>query len=68
MTNRNLIIVEFSVSQQAFHRHTMQDMLFTNIKNIFQNKSIDYVPVASFETMDEADEFIETVRDKFLSK
>lgn len=65
MTHRNLIIVEFSVKQNAFHKHTLQDMIFTNIKSIFQGFGLDYLPIGVFETNDEADDFIKTVYDKF---
>lgn len=63
----NIQVVEYSVKQGAYHRHSLSDMLFKNQKNVFEERSIDYVPIGFFKTVDEADNFIEWHRLKIES-
>lgn len=62
---KDLIIVEFSVKQDAFHTSTAMDMLKNNINNIFLGKKVDYIPIGIFNTYEDANNFINSVRDKF---
>lgn len=59
----NKIVVEFSLSQKCFHRYTVDEMLFQNQRNMMQRKQTDFLPIAIFETIELADEFIELTRD-----
>jgi len=57
------IVVEFSLSQKAFHKQTVYDMIKTNQYNMMQRNQTDYLPVAIFSTHDSADEFIKKTYD-----
>jgi len=65
MNVSDLFVVEFSVSQQAFHKESIADMLEHNIINILSKKEVDYVPIAIFKTNEDCDTFIKNVYDKF---
>lgn len=52
------IIVEYSKSQKAFHRTTVQERLVNLHKCNERNFVSDYEPVATFLTVQEADDFI----------
>lgn len=66
MTNiLEIIVVEFSVKQQAFHKETVAEMLKNNIQNIFAVKEIDYLPIGVFDSNVAADLFIKMSYDKF---
>jgi hypothetical protein len=65
MINKNVIVVEFSVKQDAFHKHTLHRMVLSNIKNILRGKETDYLPIGVFETHEEADKYINEIYDKF---
>lgn len=51
-------VVEFSLSQNCFHKHTVKKMIETNRMNIFKRRKTDYLPVGYFETNEDADRFI----------
>ncbi len=59
-----MIVVEFSLAQKAFHVQTMKEMIVNNLMNVLQRKQTDYVPIAYFESRDQADKFIEENNDK----
>jgi hypothetical protein len=52
-------VVEFSVSQNAYHVETMDEMLKTNLGAIENKKSIDYVPIGFFDNYESAAKFID---------
>lgn len=60
---QNLIVVEYSVKQKACHKHTLAEMLKTNVDNISRNKSTDYIPIGVFNNHEDADIFIKAVHD-----
>ncbi len=60
---KELIVVEFSLSQKCFHKHTIGQMIETNQFNMMKRKQTDYVPVGVFNTHDEADKFIAATRE-----
>lgn len=62
---KNIITVEFSVKQQAFHKSTLEDVLHNNIQNILAKKEIDYLLIGLFESNMDADLFIKHGYDKF---
>lgn len=53
-----LIIVEYSKSQNAYHRCTTAERLVNELKCQERNFQSDYQPIASFQTEREADDFI----------
>lgn len=57
-------VVEYSVKQNCYHRHRFNDMLNKNMRNVFDQRSVDYVPIGVFKSVDEADDFIEWHREK----
>jgi hypothetical protein len=67
MINTNLIVVEFSVKQNCFHKHSLIRMLSKNVENCLFGKETDFVPIGIFETEEKADIFILTKR-KFFEK
>lgn len=65
---KELFVVEFSVNQQAFHKHTISEMLEVNIRTIFLRGKSDYLPIGIFNTSDDADKFIKEVYGKFKKR
>lgn len=66
MTNiHDIIVVEFYVKQQAFHKETLHEMLKNNIQNIISKKEIDYLPIGVFDNNESADNFIKITYDTF---
>lgn len=61
------IIVEYSVSQDAFHLSTMMEMITNNLNNIFHKKESDYLPIGVFSSSVEADTFIKTCREELFN-
>jgi len=59
------IIVEFSISQKAFHKTTAEGMCESYLRYIKLGYPSDYQPIAIFNTHDDADEFIQQVGDIF---
>ncbi len=59
-----LIVVEYSVKQKAFHSHTVKSMLETNIENSLLGVETDYIPIGLFETKNEADEYLNSIKTK----
>ena len=60
-----MIIIEYSNTQNAFHKTSLETMLDNNIKNIIKEVHPNYVPVAKAKTDDEADEIIKLLRKSF---
>lgn len=60
---QDLIVVEYSVKQKSCHKHSLSEMLKTNVDNISRNKSTDYIPIGVFNTHKDADIFIKTVHE-----
>lgn len=58
------IVVEFSLSQKCFHKHTVSEMITTNIDNMAKRKQTDYMPIGVFATHDLADEFISKTKER----
>lgn len=52
----DLIVLEYSPSQKAFHRTTVVEMLKSNIEALAMGKANDYRPVAVFDNEDEYDD------------
>jgi len=55
---KNYYVVEFSLSQRCFHKHTVEAMLETNKFNMMKRKQTDYSTIGIFQTSELADEFI----------
>lgn len=65
----NLIVVEFSLSQDCFHQHKLDSMLRHNWSACANRAyDADYLPVGVFETEDEAYSFIKKVEPIFRRK
>lgn len=58
-----LYVVEYSVSQECFHVHQMEDMLQKNMKSMMDKRAGDYLPIAVFNTEQDAGTFVELIRD-----
>lgn len=50
---RDLIILEYSKKQDAFHRSSLIEMIKSNLTTLSAGKNSDYVPVAVFIDEDE---------------
>lgn len=62
---KDLLFVEYSKKQNAFHKHPASQMIKTNHRTLFSGHNSDYIPVGMFETHDQADEWIKNNREKF---
>jgi hypothetical protein len=51
--------VEFSLSQKAFHKSSLEEMVIRNITNTLKRIQTDYVCIGMFESEDIADKHIE---------
>ena len=60
---KQYFVVEFSLSQRCFHKHTVEQMIETNQFNMMKRKQTDYIPVGVFETNEQADEFISKTKE-----
>ncbi len=58
----DLIVVEFSISQKAFHKHSVSEMLIRNNQNIIRRQQTDYIPIGIFKTNELANAFIDKIR------
>lgn len=58
----DLIVVEYSVSQKAFHSQKVSEMIEGNLRNSIVKISTDYIPIGFFETEDKATEYIYGIR------
>ncbi len=58
------LAVEFSISQKAFHKHPVSDMIKTNLESVLMKKQNDYIPIGFFDTHEQADTFINKHYDK----
>lgn len=56
----NLIIVEFSLSQKCFHKHSIQDMVQRNLESVISRQQSDYIPIGYFLSNESADDFIKS--------
>jgi hypothetical protein len=54
----NYYVVEFSVSQRAFHTHTVKEMIKKNVTNLTDGKQSDFMVIGMFENKALADTFI----------
>lgn len=61
----DLIVLEYSPSQQAFHRLTVFEMLTINLQACFNGLPTDYKPVGFFTNADDCDRVYKTLADKF---
>ncbi len=61
---QDLIIIEYSPIQKAFHKTTLMDMLKNNLTNLITKTNTGYVPIGATKTSEEANFFIETVYDQ----
>lgn len=57
------ITVEFSLSQKAFHKQSVLNMVINNQSNAIKRKQTDYLVIGIFKTNEEADNFIKKHRD-----
>ena len=62
MTILKLIVAEYSVKQNAFHVHNVEEMVKSNFVTAVQKRGSDYIPIGIFETEEQAHDFIEKVR------
>jgi len=60
---KQYFVVEFSLSQRCFHKHTVEQMLETNQFNMMKRKQTDYIPVGIFPTNELADNFISEAKE-----
>lgn len=58
-----LFVVEFSLSQRCFHKHTITQMIKTNQENMMKRRQTDYIPVGVFKSNEEADMFISKTKE-----
>lgn len=57
-----MIVVEYSLSQRAFHKLSLEEMVVKNITNALKGVQTDYIPIGIFEKEKTADGFIEGLR------
>lgn len=57
-----MIFIEYSKSQKAFHKITLDTMLSNNLHNTFKEIETDYLPIANANDHDEADGIIAELR------
>lgn len=60
----NLIVVEYSVSQDCFHVHSLKDMLKDNIQNVFAKGESDWLVIGVFDEEMKAHEYTKKVREE----
>ena len=70
---KNLIVLEYSPSQNAFHMHSMSEMLEKNLRAFLSDQATDYIVVGIFDNEKQCERFCERladIRDKnqFLSR
>lgn len=61
-------VAEWSHSQQQYHFHTVEMMLQSNINQHNNNKGPDYIPLAFFDTAEEASKYIDYIETKQRKK
>jgi hypothetical protein len=62
----NQWVAEYSVSQKAFHIHTVKDMCERNLFNVMMGKESDYLPIGMFETHQSAHNYVQTIKSKII--
>lgn len=60
-----MIIIEYSHTQKAFHKTTLETMMDNNMKNIIKGVHPNYIPVAKSETDETADAIIKILHNNF---
>lgn len=56
---KDKIIIEYSISQKAFHRSTISEMLGRNLGHVISRIQTDYVPVMIFDNIENCDKWLE---------
>ena len=65
MEIRDLIVLEFSPTQNCFHRHNVSSMQLKNIRACLRGtKGLDYLPIGIFETYEECEAFKKSIEPK----
>lgn len=54
-----MYVVEYSLCQQHFHIHQVEDMLEVNLRSIVNRVSPGYIPIAIVNTHTEANDYID---------
>lgn len=57
----NYIVLEYSVSQDAFHRHTVKEMLTKNIMACSEKQARDFLAIGIFPDHDQCDHFYDRI-------
>ena len=57
--------VEYNQLKKVFHVTETEDAIKTNLKNVVEQQSLDWVPVGIFEDTNQACEFIEHLVKKY---
>lgn len=61
-------VVEYSVKGGSTHIHTVEEMLETNLRNVMEGMSNDYIPVAIVDSPEEALRAAEKVEQALAAK
>jgi hypothetical protein len=64
----NLIVAEYSVSQNCFHVHSLKDMLQDNIQNMIVRGDSDWLVIGVFEEEVKAHDYIAQVREQMKTQ
>ena len=64
MGKDDLVVIEWSVSQECFHSYSMKDMLKNNLRVCIDGLTTDYIPIGIFETERESYDFMAEVEPK----
>jgi len=60
-----MIVIEYSASQKAFNTCDLDELLRINLINAIKGKSNDYQMVGFTESHEQANKFIQDLRDSF---
>lgn len=55
---KNKFVVEYSLSQDAFHVQSVMEMIKRNINTTLNGQKMDYLPIGIFDTIEQAHDFV----------
>jgi len=61
MNVKDLIVLEWSIAQRCFHRHTVGQMVSHNLRTCLREDKADWLPIGIFDSYAECDDFREKV-------
>lgn len=61
---KNKFVVEYSLSQDAFHVQCVMEMISRNINTTLNGQKMDYLPIGVFDTNEQAHDFVSVFEKK----